>query len=139
MSNLLNSACRDTQVSGYLLLCKYPTPTPIPTPKQEKLNKNQHDTYNITLHIIHNLYNHNTLFNYLSFPYPLSLYLNPKIATHIKNQILIFILLHLYSLQTRKSHHKNFQAIGFMAITMSPQGPKTYTIRQSQSPKSSTQ
>lgn len=116
---------------------------PIPTPKQEKLNKNQHDTYNITLHIIHNLYNHNTSIPYsisiTHSSHPLSLYLNPKIATHIKNQILFFILLHLYSLQTRKSDHKNFQAIGFMAITMSPQGPKTYTIRQSQSPKSSTQ
>lgn len=114
---------------------------PHPTPQTRKNNKNQHDTYNITLHIIHNLYNHNIIIPY-SITYsshPLSLYLNPKIATHIKNQILIFILLHLYSLQTRKSHHKNFQAIGFKAITMSPQGPKTYTIRQSQSPKSSTQ
>ena len=111
---------------------------PHPHPKQEKLNKNQHDTYNITLHIIHNIIiPYSISITYSS--HPLSLYLNPKIATHIKNQILIFILLHLYSLQTRKSHHKNFQAIGFMAITMSPQGPKTYTIRQSQSPKSSTQ
>ena len=109
-----------------------------PPPQQEKLNKNQHDTYNITLHIIHNIIiPYSISITYSS--HPLSLYLNPKIATHIKNQILIFILLHLYSLQTRKSHHKNFQAIGFMAITMSPQGPKTYTIRQSQSPKSSTQ
>lgn len=129
---------------GYLLLCKYPTPTPIfyhPYPPTRKNNKNQPDTN--TYNIIHNLYNHNIHIPYsISITYssyPLSLYLNPKIATHTKNQNLssyYFIYTHL---QTRKSDHKKFPGKGFKEVTISPQGPKTYTIRQSQSLKSSTQ
>ena len=128
--------------TGYLLLCKYPTPLPKP---KKIINKNLQpihitNTNNITIPIIHNLYNHNTLFNYLSFPYPLSIYLNPKIATHISKLILSYSYYTQTTISsTRKPHHKNFLAIGFRAITMSPQGPKIYTIRQSQSPKSSTQ